>query len=39
MEVRKEHENNSLFAARIQQVIANAAGIPSCEYGGSLWYK
>lgn len=39
METRKELENNTMFAGRIQQTIARAAGISSCEYGGNLWYK
>uniref|UniRef100_A0A1I7U117 PlsC domain-containing protein n=1 Tax=Caenorhabditis tropicalis TaxID=1561998 RepID=A0A1I7U117_9PELO len=39
METRKEFENNTMFAGRIQQTIARAAGISSCEYGGNLWYK
>ncbi|PIC17090.1 hypothetical protein B9Z55_023456 [Caenorhabditis nigoni] len=39
MEIRKESENNSMFAGRIQHTIARAAGISPCEHGGNLWYK
>lgn len=39
METRRESENNTMFAGRIQQTIARAAGISSCDHGGNLWYK
>lgn len=28
-----------MFASRVQRIIAKSAGVPSCEYGGTLWYK
>lgn len=39
METRKKEETNTMFAARVQQIIGRAAGIPSCDHGGNLWYK
>lgn len=39
METRKESENNTMFAGRVQQIIARAAGVSPCDHGGNLWYK